>query len=234
MITALRCLRGFIIAFLNLDRVIDIIRYDDDPKAALMAEEWGRDVARAMTEKDYVSPLPAADGQGELTEVQAEAILNMRLRSLRRLEEIELVKERDALMAERAILEDLILNEDVQWARISDELREIKKTFGKDYARGMRLTQFAEAAEVEDVPLEAMIEREPITVVCSQMGWIRAMSGHIDLTRELKFKDGDGPRFTFHAETTDRLLIVGTNGAHLHALCRYPSRRARHGASHCG
>jgi len=208
----LEVLEGFIIAFLNLDRVIDIIRYDDDPKAALMAEEWGRDVARAMTEKDYVSPLPAADGQGELTEVQAEAILNMRLRSLRRLEEIELVKERDALMAERAILEDLILNEDVQWARISDELREIKKTFGKDYARGMRLTQFAEAAEVEDVPLEAMIEREPITVVCSQMGWIRAMSGHIDLTRELKFKDGDGPRFTFHAETTDRLLIVGTNG----------------------
>ncbi len=208
----LEVLEGFIIAFLNLDRVIDIIRYDDDPKAALMAEEWGRGVARAMTEKDYVSPLPAGDDQGELTEVQAEAILNMRLRSLRRLEEIELVKERDALMAERAILEDLILNEDVQWVRISDELREVKKTFGKDYPRGMRLTQFAEATEVEDVPLEAMIEREPITVVCSQMGWIRAMSGHIDLTRELKFKDGDGPRFTFHAETTDKLLVVGNNG----------------------
>ncbi|WP_417258210.1 DNA topoisomerase IV subunit A [Celeribacter sp.] len=208
----LEVLEGFIIAFLNLDRVIDIIRYDDDPKAALMAEEWGRDVARAMTEKDYVSPLPAAEGQGELTEVQAEAILNMRLRSLRRLEEIELIKERDALMAERAILEDLLLNEGVQWARISDELREIKKTFGKDYPRGMRLTQFSEATEVEEVPLEAMIEREPITVVCSQMGWIRAMSGHIDLNRELKFKDGDGPRFIFHAETTDRLLIVGTNG----------------------
>jgi topoisomerase-4 subunit A len=91
-------------------------------------------------------------------------------------------------------------------------LKDIKKRFGKDYERGHRLTQFSEAKEVEDVPLEAMIEREPITVVCSQMGWIRAMSGHIDLTRELKFKDGDGPRFTFHAETTDRLLLVGSNG----------------------
>ncbi|WP_417250790.1 DNA topoisomerase IV subunit A [Celeribacter sp.] len=209
----LEVLEGFIIAFLNLDRVIDIIRYDDDPKAALMAEEWGRDFPRAMSEKDYVSPLPAKEGAGELTEVQAEAILNMRLRSLRRLEEIELVKERDALMAERAELEDLLLNDDVQWAKISEQLRDVKKAFGKDYGpRGARLTQFAEAAEAADVPLEAMIEREPITVVCSQMGWIRAMSGHIDLNRELKFKDGDGPRFTFHAETTDRLLLMGSNG----------------------
>lgn len=209
----LEVLEGFIIAFLNLDRVIDIIRYDDDPKAALMAEVWGRDFPRAMTEKDYVSPLPASEGQGELTEVQAEAILNMRLRSLRRLEEIELVKERDALLAEKAGLVALLESEDRQWLHISEELKETKKKFGKDYGpRGARLTQFAEATEVEDVPLEAMIEREPITVVCSQMGWIRAMSGHIDLNRELKFKDGDGPRFIFHAETTDRLIIMGSAG----------------------
>ncbi|WP_072791899.1 DNA topoisomerase IV subunit A [Cognatishimia maritima] len=207
----LEVLEGFIIAFLNLDRVIDIIRYDDAPKQALMAEEWGGSFVRATSESDYVSPLPAK-GEGELTEVQAEAILNMRLRSLRRLEEIELVKERDALMAERADLEDLLASDALQWARISDQLKETKKKFGKDYDGGARRTQFAEAGEFEEVPLEAMIDREPITVVCSQMGWIRAMSGHIDLTRELKFKDGDGPRFIFHAETTDRLLVFGTNG----------------------
>ena len=91
-------------------------------------------------------------------------------------------------------------------------MKEAKKLFGKDYEGGARRTQFAEAGEIEEVPLEAMIDKEPITVVCSQMGWIRAMSGHIDLGRELKFKDGDGPRFIFHAETTDRLLVFATNG----------------------
>ncbi|MCK0140472.1 DNA topoisomerase IV subunit A [Aliiroseovarius sp. F47248L] len=205
----LEVLEGFIVAFLNLDRVIDIIRYDDDPKAALMREDWGRDHVRAMNEADYVSP---ALGEGELSEVQVDAILNMRLRSLRRLEEIELVRERDALMEERAGLEDLLDSETLQWARISDQLKETKKLFGKDYEGGARRTQFAEAGEVEDVPLEAMIEKEPITVVCSQMGWIRAMSGHIDLSRELKFRDGDAPRFVFHAETTDKLLVFDSNG----------------------
>lgn len=207
----LEVLEGFIIAFLNLDRVIDIIRYDDKPKEALMAETWGGAFARATSEADYVSPLPAKD-EGELTEVQAEAILNMRLRSLRRLEEIELVKERDALMEERAGLEDLLASEDLQWGRITEQLRETKKKFGKDFDGGARRTAFAEAGDFEEVPIEAMIDKEPITVVCSQMGWIRAMSGHIDLTRELKFKDGDGPKFIFHAETTDRLLVFGTNG----------------------
>ncbi|MGX9352978.1 DNA topoisomerase IV subunit A [Shimia sp. W99] len=207
----LEVLEGFIIAFLNLDRVIDIIRYDDAPKQALMAEDWGLDHVRATSEHDYVSPLPAK-GEGELSEVQAEAILNMRLRSLRRLEELELIRERDALMEERAALEDLLESEGLQWDRISEQLRETKLQFGKNYEGGARRTVFAEAGEVEEVPLEAMIEREPITVVCSQMGWVRAMSGHIDLNRELKFKDGDGPRFIFHAETTDRLLVFGTNG----------------------
>ncbi|SMC66069.1 DNA topoisomerase IV subunit A [Primorskyibacter flagellatus] len=208
----LEVLEGLIVAFLNLDRVIDIIRYDDDPKPALMREDWGRTFVRATDQHDYVSPPAASDDGLGLTEIQAEAILNMRLRSLRRLEEMELVRERDTLMEERAGLEDLLEDDGLQWAQISDQLRATKKAFGKDYEGGARRTTFAEATDTPDVPLEAMIEREPITVVCSQMGWIRAMTGHIDLTRELKFKDGDGPRFIFHAETTDRLLVFGSNG----------------------
>ena len=206
----LEVLEGLIIAFLNLDRVIDIIRYDDDPKLALMAENWHIDHVRATSEADYVGP--DTEQEGELTEVQAEAILNMRLRSLRRLEEMELVRERDALMEERAGLSDLLASDSLQWARVAEQLKDTKKQFGKDYAGGARRSQFAEAAEAEDVPIEAMIEREPITIVCSKMGWIRAMTGHIDLNRELKYKDGDGPAFIFHAETTDRLLVLGSNG----------------------
>ncbi|WP_298974858.1 DNA topoisomerase IV subunit A [uncultured Roseobacter sp.] len=205
----LEVLEGFIVAFLNLDRVIDIIRYDEDPKAALMREDWGKSHVRAMDEADYVSP---PHGEGELSEVQAEAILNMRLRSLRRLEEMELLREQSDLMEERAGLEDLLENPQLQWDSITAQLRETKKQFGKDYEGGARRTTFAEGAVIEEVPIEAMIDREPITVVCSQMGWVRAMTGHIDLTRELKFKDGDGPRFIFHAETTDRLLVFGSNG----------------------
>jgi len=249
----LEVLEGFIIAFLNLDRVIDIIRYDDDPKAGLMYEDWSRPhqatIVRATDESDYVSPLAGVDvaalelredpeaaargvlaesatdnaggpkiprrfaGRSEgLSDVQAEAILNMRLRSLRRLEEMELIRERDALMEERAGLEDLLESVELQWARIADQLRAAKKAFGKDYEGGARRTVIEEASEIEEVPLEAMIEREPLTVVCSQMGWIRAPSGHVDLTREFKFKDGDGPRFAFHAETTDKLLVFGGNG----------------------
>ncbi|MGJ8582535.1 MAG: DNA topoisomerase IV subunit A [Marinosulfonomonas sp.] len=183
----LEVLEGYIIAFLNLDRVIEIIRNEDEPKPIMMAEF-------------------------DLTDVQAEAILNMRLRSLRRLEEMELKREHEELLIERAGLEDLLADEGLQWQKISEQLRETKKQFGKDYEGGARRTQFADAAEVEEVPLEAMIEREPITVVCSKMGWIRAMKGHIDLGQELKFKDGDEGRFMFHAETTDRILLFGSNG----------------------
>ena len=245
----LEVLQGLITAFLNLDRVIEIIRYDDDPKAALMYEDWSKphqaSLTRAMDETQYRSPLAGVDigsltliseadaaatgilaetaperempqmyegRENGLSDVQAEAILNMRLRSLRRLEEEALVKERDDLMAERFQIEDLLEDETVQWTAIASQLKEVKKTFGKDYAGAARRTRIEEAGEVEEVPLEAMIDREPITVVCSKMGWIRAMTGHIDLNRELKFKDGDGPRFIFHAETTDRLLVFGSNG----------------------
>ncbi|MBT8412567.1 MAG: DNA topoisomerase IV subunit A, partial [Octadecabacter sp.] len=243
----LEVLSGLITAFLNLDRVIDIIRYDDDPKAALMYEDWSKlhqsTVPRAMDEADYKSPLAGVDvsalalivdedataptwaeeserkipssyagRENGLSDIQAEAILNMRLRSLRRLEEEALLKERDELMVERAQLEDLLEGEDLQWKTIADELREVRKQFGAGSDGGARRTTFAEAGVVEDVPLEAMIDREPVTIVCSKMGWIRAMSGHIDLNRELKFKDGDEGRFVFHAETTDRLLAFGSNG----------------------
>ncbi len=183
----LEVLEGYIKAFLNLDRVIEIIRNEDEPKPIMMEE--------------FI-----------LTEVQAEAILNMRLRSLRRLEEMELKREHEALTLERAGIVELLGDEDLQWKTIATQIRETRKTFGKDYHAGARRSQFAEALEIEDVPIEAMIEREPITVVCSKMGWIRAMSGHIALDRELKFKDGDEARFIFHAETTDRLLVFGTNG----------------------
>jgi topoisomerase IV subunit A len=205
----LEVLEGLLIAFLNLDRVIDIIRYDDDPKAALMAEDWSKSHIRALSEKDY---RPPAKGKGVLTDNQAEAILNMRLRSLRRLEEMELNRERDALMKERADLADLLDSDRRQWKEIGRELGEVRKLYGKSTALGARRTQFADAAEVEDIPYEAMIDREPITVICSKMGWIRAMKGHVDLTAEQKFKDGDGPRFAFHAETTDKILLVAENG----------------------
>ena len=211
----LEVLEGFILAFLNLDRVIDIIRFDNDPKIALMFEEWARDHPRAMAEIDYVGPLSYRKvevGQEELSDVQAEAILNMRLRSLRRLEEMELRRERDALQQERASLDDLIADTGLQWGKISEQLRATRKAFGKDYAGGARRTAFAVAGEVEDVPLEAMIEREPVTVVCSKMGWIRAMSGHLALEKVLKYKDGDEAQFVFHAETTDKIIVFGTNG----------------------
>ena len=205
----LEVLEGFILTFLNLDRVIDIIRYDDDPKRALMAEDWSKKHRRATSEKDYVSP---GAGEGDLSEVQAEAILNMRLRSLRRLEELELIRERDDLLKERADLADLLESDRRQWKKIGSELEAIRKQFGKETVLGRRRTAFAEAGDAEEISIEAMIEREPITVICSQMGWIRAMKGHVDLSTEQKFKDGDGARFAFHAETTDKILIIAANG----------------------
>ena len=207
----LEVLEGFIIVYLNLDRVIDIIRYDDDPKAALMFENWGVAQRRATSERDYVSPL-VKHGAPSLTDVQAEAILNMRLRSLRKLEELALRQERDALMKERAGLEDLLASDRLQWKQISRELAAVQKQFGANTPLGARRTRFAEAAEVEDVPFEAMIEREPLTVVLSKMGWIRGMKGHLPADQELKFKDGDAGRFVLHAETTDKVLVFASNG----------------------
>ncbi len=182
-------LSGYIIAFLNLDRVIAIIRTEDEPKPVMIAEF-------------------------ELTDRQAEAILNMRLRSLRRLEEMELRKERDALEKEQAELNLLLGSEARQRTRLKRDLGNIRDRYGPDTDLGKRRTLVEEAAPAREIPLEAMIEREPITVILSQRGWIRAMKGHGDLTAAdaAKFKEGDGPLFAFHAQTTDKLLLAADNG----------------------
>jgi topoisomerase-4 subunit A len=183
----LEVLDGLLVAYLNLDRVIAIIRFEDEPKAVLIAEF-------------------------RLSDVQAEAILNMRLRNLRQLEEMEIRSERETLTAEREGLAALLGDEILQWGRISEQLREVRKAFGKDTRAGARRTSFDDAPDVEEVSFEAMVEREPITIVCSAMGWIRALKGHLSPDSELKFKDGDGPRFFFHAETTDRVILFASNG----------------------
>ena len=198
----LEVLDGYLVAYLNLDRVIAIIRAEDAPKPVLMAEF-------------------------ALSDVQAEAILNMRLRALRRLEEMELRAERDGLLAERSGLAELLASEEAQWKRIADELRETRRAFGRG-PLGARRSRLAEAAEAPEVSLEDMVEREPVTVVCSQMGWIRAIKGHADLSQPLRFKDGDGPRFAFHAETTDRLIAFGSNGrAYTVAAAALPGGRGQ-------
>ena len=182
-------LGGYITAYLNLDRVIAIIRAEDEPKPVLIAEF-------------------------ELSDRQAEAILNMRLRSLRRLEEMELRRERDTLEKEQAELTQLLGSEARQRTRMKRDLTRIRNRYGPDTPLGRRRTTIEEAAPTRDIPLEAMIEREPITVILSQRGWIRAMRGHTDLAsaETLKFKEGDGPAFAFHAQTTDKLLLATETG----------------------
>ncbi len=182
-------LEGYLVAYLNLDRVIAIIRTEDEPKQVMIAEF-------------------------DLTDRQAEAILNMRLRSLRRLEEFEIRGERDKLDKERADLAALLDSPKKQQTRMKRDLGKIRDRYGPETVLGKRRTTIEEAAPTRDIPLEAMIEREPITVILSQRGWIRAMRGHNDLTspEALKFKEGDGPAFAFHAQTTDKLLLAAENG----------------------
>ena len=180
-------LRGQIIVYVNLDEVIRIIREADDPKATMMAR-W------------------------ELSEVQAEAILNMRLRALRRLEEIAIRKELDALSAEEVQLTALLASERRQWRAIAKEVRETGAEFGGDTPLGRRRTGIAAAPEPIEIPAEALVEREPVTVLCSAKGWIRAVRGHNVSAAEQKYKEGDAPRFAINAETTDRLIVFGTNG----------------------
>ncbi|MGY2735241.1 DNA topoisomerase IV subunit A [Sphingomonas sp. UYP23] len=182
-------LDGYIIAYLNLDRVIEIIRTVDEPKPVMMAEF-------------------------ELNDRQVEAILNMRLRSLRRLEEMELRKERDGLENERSGLEALLGSEARQRTRLKKDFGKLRERYGPETKLGRRRTTVAEAAPARDIPLEAMIEREPITVILSQRGWIRAMKGHLDAAgvAAVKFKDGDAAAFDFTAQTTDKIMIAAENG----------------------
>ncbi len=185
----LEVLAGYIIAFLNLDEVIRIIREEDEPRPVLMA----------------------AFG---LTERQAEAILNMRLRSLRKLEEMTLRAEADTLGGERTALQELLADEAVQWKAVDSEIAEVKKRFGPATPLGKRRTDFADApsADLSDAVDEALIAREPITVILSRMGWIRALKGHVDDLSTLKHKDGDETLFAVKAETTDKLLLFTTDG----------------------
>ncbi|SMF18162.1 topoisomerase-4 subunit A [Tistlia consotensis] len=183
----LEVLSGYIIAFLNLDEVIRIIREEDEPKAELI---------RAF----------------ELTDNQAEAILNMRLRSLRKLEEMELRREHEALTAEQADLTDLLGDEERRRLTLVAEMQQLKKDFAPSTPLGKRRTELGDVPSDVVVPLEAVIEREPITVLLSAKGWIRALKGHLDDVSEAKHKEGDKGRFSLKAQTTDKLLIFATNG----------------------
>src|SRR4051794_1059098 len=180
-------LQGFVIVYLNLDDVIRIIRESDDPKAEMVAR-WS------------------------LTEVQVEAILNMRLRALRRLEEVAIKKELNQLAAESAKLEALLGSDKRQWRALAKEISGTQAEFGGDTPLGRRRTLIRAAPEPGAIPGAALIEREPITVLLSQKGWIRAVRGHGINPAEQKYKEGDGPRFAVPAETIDRLLIFGSNG----------------------
>ena len=179
-------LKGQMIVYLNLDEVIRIIREHDDAKARMM-KRW------------------------RLSDVQVEAILNMRLRSLRRLEEIEIKQELESLGTEEKELAGLLEDEKRQWKAIASELEEIRKAFGAG-ALGKRRTEIGAAPAAMVVPVEALVEREPVTVLCSAKGWIRAAKGHNLALAEMKYKEGDEDRFVVQAATTDKLLIFATNG----------------------
>ncbi|AYM80713.1 DNA topoisomerase IV subunit A [Agrobacterium radiobacter] len=184
----LEILGGLLVAYLNLDEVIRIIREEDEPKQVMMAK-WS------------------------LTDNQAEAILNMRLRNLRKLEEFEIRKEFDELSSEKAEIESLLASDEKQWQTVAWEIGEVKKKYAKATEIGRRRTQFADApdADIEAIQ-QAMIEKEPVTIVISQKGWIRALKGHMSDTSALTFKEGDGPKIAFPAQTTDKLLLLTTGG----------------------
>ncbi|WP_296103042.1 DNA topoisomerase IV subunit A [uncultured Agrobacterium sp.] len=184
----LEILGGLLIAYLNIDEIIRIIREEDEPKPVMMAR-FG------------------------LTDNQAEAILNMRLRSLRKLEEFEIRTEFDELTKEKGEIESLLASDEKQWQAVSWEIGEVKKKYAKATELGRRRTQFADApnADIEAIQ-QAMIEKEPVTIVISQKGWIRALKGHMSDTSSLTFKEGDGPKLAFPAQTTDKLLLLTTGG----------------------
>mgnify|MGYP000539583872 CR=1 FL=1 len=183
----LEILDGFLIAYLNLDEVIRIIRYEDDPKAELM--------------KAF-----------KLSDVQAEAILNMRLRSLRKLEEMEIKTEHADLKKEQKELKALLKSDEAQWKKIADELRNVRTIFVPKSELGRRRTDIADAPAVEDIDLEILVEKEPVTIVISEKGWVRTMKGHVEDRKSIKYKEGDREHFVVPAQTTDKLMLFATNG----------------------
>jgi len=183
----LEVLAGLLIAYLNLDEVIRIIRTEDEPKPIMM-KKW------------------------KLTDIQVEAILNMRLRSLRKLEEFEIRTEHDQLSKEQKELKSLLGSEEKRWLRIGDEIADIKKRFGGKTALGKRRTEFSEAPVGMEIDIEAFVEKEPITILCSKMGWLRAVKGHqVDLS-DIKHKEGDEEQFQLQGQTTDKLLLFSSDG----------------------
>ncbi len=183
----LEVLDGYLIAYLNLDEVIRIVRHEDDPKARLMAKF-------------------------KLSDVQADAILNLRLRSLSKLEEIEIKAEHDKLSKERREIKQLLKSDELQWERVSDEIKQTRERYSKKTALGRRRTTFADAPDVEVDLDAALAEKEPITVLLSEKGWIRALKGHQDDLAKIDFKQGDALKTALQAYTTDKLILFATNG----------------------
>jgi topoisomerase-4 subunit A len=183
----LEVLGGYLIAYLNLDEVIRIIRQEDEPKPALVE-------------------------RFQLTDNQAEAILNMRLRALRKLEEMEIRKENTALKKEQSDLNKLLKSEDLQWSRVSDEIKDLKEKFGKRTELGRRRTEFASPPDIMGDVESVLVEREAITVVCSEKGWIRSLKGHIDDASTLTYKEGDSGRFVVKAWSTDLIMLFASSG----------------------
>ncbi len=183
----LEILGGYLIAYLNLDEVIRIIREEDEPKLELI---------RVF----------------KLNDIQAEAILNMRLRALRKLEEMEIRTEHGKLTNEQSTLKDLLQSDDQQWSAITDDIRAVKETYSKKTPLGKRRTEFAEAPVIEVDLDQAMIEKEPVTIVYSEKGWIRAMKGHVEDISTLAYKDGDRGKFVVKASTTDKIMLFSSSG----------------------
>ena len=183
----LEVLDGYMIAFLNIDEVIRIIRFEDKPKDELI-KAFG------------------------LTERQADAILNMRLRALNKLQEIEIKSEHDKLSEERDKLLKLVGTEKLQWEAISEQVKTIRDIYGPKTELGQRRTTFDVAPEIDVDLATAFITKEPVTIVLSEKGWIRALKGKIDDFKGLKFKEGDRLGFAVHAETTDKIIVFASNG----------------------
>ncbi|HTI81241.1 MAG TPA: DNA topoisomerase IV subunit A [Acetobacteraceae bacterium] len=182
----IKVLEGYLLVYLNVDEVIAIIRHEDEPKPRLME-------------------------RFKLSDTQAEAILNMRLRSLRRLEEMEIREEHKSLSKERKDIQALLKDEKLRWRRIAEELEQTRQKFGSG-ALGARRTELGDAPAAVEVATDAFVEREPITVILSEKGWIRAMKGHLAEDAELRFKEGDRLKRLLHCQTTDRVTLFGTNG----------------------
>ena len=188
----LHLLEGFIVTYLNLDRVISIIRYNDNPKLDL--------------QKEF-----------DLSDLQAEAILNMRLRSLRKLEQIQLEEEKDQLLKERLGLEMLLEDENNQWQKLSKDFELLKLKLSSNTMYFNRKTIIEEKGILENLEIPEFIEEEEVTVIVSKLGWIKFVKGTVINTEEIKYREGDEERFLINAKTSDKILIFGSNG-HIYSL----------------